>query len=192
MHMHTHSRTHLMHAQPSSRHLRPPRPTWRGMAGGGFETKSLTELYGEFRCGKTMLCHTICVTAQLGDEQGHGAGKVTGARFGCRTRVLSAWGGGGACVGGRRGRDGAGTTKAIAHGKVGAWGARLGSGPGVRVNAPSHEGVRGPPPWGKRATLLLGPGRLTPSRSGRRGGRGRPAPPDDRSLAEVIITTPAF
>ena len=33
--------------------------------GGGIETGSLTEIYGEFRCGKTQLCHTLCVTAQV-------------------------------------------------------------------------------------------------------------------------------
>ena len=43
---------------------------------GGFETGSITELYGEFRTGKTQLCHTICVTCQLPLEQGGGAGKA--------------------------------------------------------------------------------------------------------------------
>ena len=32
---------------------------------GGFETGSITEIYGEFRCGKTQLCHTLCVTCQV-------------------------------------------------------------------------------------------------------------------------------
>ena len=32
---------------------------------GGFETGSITELYGEFRTGKTQLCHTLCVTCQV-------------------------------------------------------------------------------------------------------------------------------
>ncbi|XP_024964049.1 DNA repair protein RAD51 homolog B [Cynara cardunculus var. scolymus] len=32
---------------------------------GGIETGSITELYGEFRSGKTQLCHTLCVTCQL-------------------------------------------------------------------------------------------------------------------------------
>jgi RecA/RadA recombinase len=36
--------------------------------GGGFETKAITEIYGEFRCGKTQLCHTLCVTAQVNDK----------------------------------------------------------------------------------------------------------------------------
>ncbi|KAK1351700.1 hypothetical protein POM88_054159 [Heracleum sosnowskyi] len=31
---------------------------------GGTETGSITEIYGEFRCRKTQLCHTLCVTCQ--------------------------------------------------------------------------------------------------------------------------------
>lgn len=31
---------------------------------GGMETGSLTELFGEFRTGKTQLCHTLCVTCE--------------------------------------------------------------------------------------------------------------------------------
>ncbi|KAK1351699.1 hypothetical protein POM88_054158 [Heracleum sosnowskyi] len=31
---------------------------------GGTETGSITEIYGEFRCRKTLLCHTLCVTCQ--------------------------------------------------------------------------------------------------------------------------------
>jgi len=34
------------------------------LLGGGFETKSITELYGEFGTGKTQLCHTLCITVQ--------------------------------------------------------------------------------------------------------------------------------
>jgi DNA repair protein RAD51 len=43
---------------------------------GGFETGSITELYGEFRTGKTQLCHTLCVTCQLPVDQGGGEGKA--------------------------------------------------------------------------------------------------------------------
>jgi hypothetical protein len=32
--------------------------------GGGVESSSITELFGEFRTGKTQLCHTLCVTSQ--------------------------------------------------------------------------------------------------------------------------------
>ncbi|KAI9123072.1 hypothetical protein K1719_005961 [Acacia pycnantha] len=43
---------------------------------GGIETGSITELYGEFRSGKTQLCHTLCVTCQLPLDQGGAAGKA--------------------------------------------------------------------------------------------------------------------
>lgn len=45
--------------------------------GGGVETKSLTEIYGEFRTGKTQLCMTLCVTTQCPIEDGGGSGKVS-------------------------------------------------------------------------------------------------------------------
>ena len=32
---------------------------------GGIETGSITEIFGEFRTGKTQLCHTLCVTCQV-------------------------------------------------------------------------------------------------------------------------------
>mmetsp|Transcript_20469 Transcript_20469/g.25183 ORF Transcript_20469/g.25183 Transcript_20469/m.25183 type:complete len:139 (+) Transcript_20469:93-509(+) len=32
------------------------------LLGGGIEAGSITELFGEFRTGKTQLCHTLCVT----------------------------------------------------------------------------------------------------------------------------------
>ncbi|KAG4065180.1 hypothetical protein HA402_007577 [Bradysia odoriphaga] len=35
------------------------------LLGGGIETGSITEVYGEFRTGKTQLCHTLAVTCQL-------------------------------------------------------------------------------------------------------------------------------
>jgi DNA repair protein RAD51 len=43
---------------------------------GGIETGSLTEIFGEFRTGKTQLCHTLCVTCQLNLENGGGEGKA--------------------------------------------------------------------------------------------------------------------
>lgn len=43
---------------------------------GGIESGCITEVFGEFRCGKTQLCHTLCVTAQLPTESGGGNGKV--------------------------------------------------------------------------------------------------------------------
>ena len=43
---------------------------------GGFESKSINEVYGEYRCGKTQLAHTLCVMAQLPKDQGGAGGKV--------------------------------------------------------------------------------------------------------------------
>lgn len=43
---------------------------------GGIESMAITEVFGEFRTGKTQLSHTLCVTAQLPKEQGGGHGKV--------------------------------------------------------------------------------------------------------------------
>ena len=46
------------------------------LLGGGIETMSITEVFGEFRTGKTQLCHTLCVTSQLPLSKGGGYGKV--------------------------------------------------------------------------------------------------------------------
>ena len=40
------------------------------LVNGGFETGSITELFGEFRTGKSQLCHTIAVTCQLPIDNG--------------------------------------------------------------------------------------------------------------------------
>ncbi|KAI9894357.1 MAG: recombinase rad51 [Vezdaea aestivalis] len=42
---------------------------------GGFETGSVTEVFGEFRTGKSQICHTLAVTCQLPFENGGGEGK---------------------------------------------------------------------------------------------------------------------
>nr|AAZ94621.1 Rad51 [Trypanosoma cruzi] len=44
------------------------------LLGGGIETGGITELLGEFRTGKTQLCHTLCVTCQLPISQGGAEG----------------------------------------------------------------------------------------------------------------------
>jgi len=36
-----------------------------GILGGGVQSQSITEVYGEFRTGKTQLSHTMCITAQV-------------------------------------------------------------------------------------------------------------------------------
>jgi DNA repair protein RadA len=40
------------------------------LLGGGIETWAMTEFYGEFGSGKSQVCHTLCVTAQLPKEDG--------------------------------------------------------------------------------------------------------------------------
>eukprot|EP01071_Lankesteria_metandrocarpae_P009990 Lankesteria_metandrocarpae@DN5268_c1_g1_i10.p2 len=42
---------------------------------GGVETGNITEIFGEFRTGKTQLSHTLAVTCQLPVEQAGGEGK---------------------------------------------------------------------------------------------------------------------
>lgn len=43
---------------------------------GGIETQALTEIYGEFGCGKTQFCHTMCVMVQKPKEEGGLNGNV--------------------------------------------------------------------------------------------------------------------
>uniref|UniRef100_A0A7S2EBM1 DNA repair protein RAD51 homolog n=1 Tax=Trieres chinensis TaxID=1514140 RepID=A0A7S2EBM1_TRICV len=43
---------------------------------GGIETGSLTEVFGEFRTGKTQLCHTLAVTCQMSVTEGGAEGKA--------------------------------------------------------------------------------------------------------------------
>ncbi len=43
---------------------------------GGVETGSITEVFGEFRTGKTQLCHTLCITAQMPINDGGAEGKA--------------------------------------------------------------------------------------------------------------------
>ncbi len=40
------------------------------MLDGGVESQALTEVYGEFGCGKTQFCHTMCVQVQKPKEEG--------------------------------------------------------------------------------------------------------------------------
>ncbi|KAL5533929.1 DMC1 [Sanghuangporus baumii] len=44
--------------------------------GGGIMSQSISEVYGEFRTGKTQLAHTMSVVAQLPSELGGASGKV--------------------------------------------------------------------------------------------------------------------
>ena len=40
------------------------------LLGGGFEVDAITEIYGEFGCGKTQICHTSSVTVQQRRSEG--------------------------------------------------------------------------------------------------------------------------
>lgn len=44
--------------------------------GGGIESMSITEVFGEARTGKTQISHTLCVTAQMPNDNGYIGGKV--------------------------------------------------------------------------------------------------------------------
>lgn len=48
------------------------------LLGGGLETRSITEIFGEFRTGKTQLCHTLAVTCQLTISKDAGGGGAAG------------------------------------------------------------------------------------------------------------------
>lgn len=43
---------------------------------GGVEAGCITEIFGEFRTGKTQLCHHLCVSCQLPIESGGGEGRA--------------------------------------------------------------------------------------------------------------------
>lgn len=47
-----------------------------GLLQGGIETGSITEVIGEFKAGKSQLCHTLAVTCQLPVGSGGAAGKA--------------------------------------------------------------------------------------------------------------------
>lgn len=63
-----HKRAEIVYLTSGSRELDK-------LLGGGIETGSITEIFGEFRTGKTQLCHTLAVTCQLPISQGGGEGK---------------------------------------------------------------------------------------------------------------------
>lgn len=46
------------------------------LLGGGIQTMSITEVFGEFRTGKTQLCLTMCISVQSSEQSGGCNGKV--------------------------------------------------------------------------------------------------------------------
>lgn len=61
-------RQHIIHVTTGSKELDK-------LLAGGIETGSITEIFGEFRTGKSQLCHTMAITCQLPIEMGGGEGK---------------------------------------------------------------------------------------------------------------------
>ncbi|KAK4688474.1 DNA repair protein RAD51, partial [Tremellales sp. Uapishka_1] len=61
-------RSELVHITTGSKGL-------DSILGGGVETGAITELFGEFRTGKSQICHTLAVTCQLPVSMGGGEGK---------------------------------------------------------------------------------------------------------------------
>ncbi len=51
-------------------------PSLDKIMGGGIETQSVTEVFGEFGTGKSQLSHQLCVNVQLPPEQGGLGGKA--------------------------------------------------------------------------------------------------------------------
>ncbi|KAI6189635.1 DNA repair protein RAD51-like protein [Aphelenchoides bicaudatus] len=61
-------RTEIIQIETGSREL-------NRLLGGGIETGSITEFFGEFRTGKSQICHTLAVICQLPVEMGGAEGK---------------------------------------------------------------------------------------------------------------------
>lgn len=60
----------LMEKRSKVGHLTSGSKTLNELLGGGFETQSITELFGEFGSSKTQIAHQLCVTIQLPIDQG--------------------------------------------------------------------------------------------------------------------------
>jgi DNA repair protein RAD51 len=61
-------RTEIIQIETGSREL-------NRLLGGGIETGSITEFFGEFRTGKSQICHTLAVICQLPVDMGGAEGK---------------------------------------------------------------------------------------------------------------------
>lgn len=60
----------LVKLRSSVRHLTTGCSRLDNLLGGGIETQSITEFYGEFGTGKSQICQQLCVTVQLPYERG--------------------------------------------------------------------------------------------------------------------------
>ena len=53
------------------------------LLGGGMESCAMSELYGEYRTGKTQICHTLAISAQLGQNAGKVNSKTVNKDMSC-------------------------------------------------------------------------------------------------------------
>lgn len=68
--------TEYLHKRENLTYLTTGSKDLDNLLGGGIESGSITEIFGEFRTGKTQICHTLCVTCQLDKKYGGGGGKA--------------------------------------------------------------------------------------------------------------------
>jgi meiotic recombination protein DMC1 len=68
--------TNIMNKRENIRRITTGSKNLDNLLQGGIESMSITEVFGEFRTGKTQLSHTLCVAAQMPKENGGGNGKV--------------------------------------------------------------------------------------------------------------------
>lgn len=66
----------LLHKRATVLHITTGSSQLDEIIGGGIETMSITEIFGENRTGKTQICHTVCVTGQLPQSINGGNGKI--------------------------------------------------------------------------------------------------------------------
>lgn len=66
----------LLQKRSSVLHISTGSSQFDQLIGGGIESMAITEIFGENRTGKTQICHTLCVTAQLPLTMNGGNGKV--------------------------------------------------------------------------------------------------------------------
>ncbi len=62
--------TKLLEKRQQIGHLSSNSSTFNELLGGGFESQSIIELFGEFGSGKTQVAHQLCVMVQLPKEKG--------------------------------------------------------------------------------------------------------------------------
>jgi DNA repair protein RadA len=66
----------VMERRKHIRYISTGSPALDKIIGGGVETRSITEMFGEFGSGKSQISHQLCVNMQLPPEQGGLGGKA--------------------------------------------------------------------------------------------------------------------